>query len=208
MAAGVTAGTPSCCCTASPSTASPGVRCWTPSPRWGAPSPTIRSPTGSAPSRSRATGAAPNPYAKESAIAQVGAVMQGLGLEQCHPGRQLLRRHPGPGGGAGLPRAGRRPDPGRPLGLCPTPDHPGRGGGTAPIAAPQPLHRPQAGGPDAARILLSGPGAHHRGTRATLAIIHTRMANWDLAWGALLDRSLSSPVDISDRLDQVRCRCC
>ena len=30
------------------------------------------------------------------------------------------------------------------------------------------------------------------------------MANWDLAWGALLHRSLSSPVDVSERLDQVR----
>jgi pimeloyl-ACP methyl ester carboxylesterase len=40
--------------------------------------------------------------------------------------------------------------------------------------------------------------------REGLATIHTRMANWDLAWGALLDRSLSSPVNVSERLDRVQ----
>jgi pimeloyl-ACP methyl ester carboxylesterase len=29
------------------------------------------------------------------------------------------------------------------------------------------------------------------------------VAHWDLAWGALLHRSLSSPVDVSERLDRV-----
>jgi pimeloyl-ACP methyl ester carboxylesterase len=40
--------------------------------------------------------------------------------------------------------------------------------------------------------------------RQALATIHKRMAGWDLAWGALLDRSLSSPVDVSERLDRVQ----
>ena len=39
--------------------------------------------------------------------------------------------------------------------------------------------------------------------RQALATVHTRMARWDLAWGALLDRSLSSPVDVAERLDRV-----
>jgi pimeloyl-ACP methyl ester carboxylesterase len=40
--------------------------------------------------------------------------------------------------------------------------------------------------------------------RRDLMLVHTRVENWDLAWGELLKRSLSSPVDIHQRLGLVR----
>ena len=39
--------------------------------------------------------------------------------------------------------------------------------------------------------------------RMDLARIHTRTAGWDLAWGELLDHSLTSPVDVGERLSRV-----
>lgn len=39
--------------------------------------------------------------------------------------------------------------------------------------------------------------------RRALSTLHTDMLNWDLAWGALLAHSLSSPVTVSAQLDQI-----
>lgn len=39
--------------------------------------------------------------------------------------------------------------------------------------------------------------------RLDLARIHTRMARWDLAWGELLNHSLTTPVDVGERLRSV-----
>jgi pimeloyl-ACP methyl ester carboxylesterase len=36
--------------------------------------------------------------------------------------------------------------------------------------------------------------------RLDLARIHTRVARWDLAWGELLNHSLTTPVDVGERL--------
>jgi pimeloyl-ACP methyl ester carboxylesterase len=40
--------------------------------------------------------------------------------------------------------------------------------------------------------------------RMDLARIHTRMARWDLAWGELLNHSLTTPVDVGKRLAAVK----
>lgn len=40
--------------------------------------------------------------------------------------------------------------------------------------------------------------------RRQWADLHARTRNWDLAWGELLNRSLSSPVTVSNRLEQVQ----
>ncbi|MGD8644367.1 MAG: alpha/beta hydrolase [Chromatiales bacterium] len=40
--------------------------------------------------------------------------------------------------------------------------------------------------------------------RRRLAALHTLMRNWDLAWAELLTRSLSTPVEVSARLDELR----
>jgi pimeloyl-ACP methyl ester carboxylesterase len=39
--------------------------------------------------------------------------------------------------------------------------------------------------------------------RRRLAGLHQSMRNWDLAWAAMLNRSLSTPIDISERLAQI-----
>lgn len=39
--------------------------------------------------------------------------------------------------------------------------------------------------------------------RLDLARIHTRIARWDLAWGELLNHSLTTPVDVGERLASV-----
>ena len=39
--------------------------------------------------------------------------------------------------------------------------------------------------------------------RRELARVHTRTRHWDLAWGALINRSLSTRIDLSSRVDQI-----
>lgn len=40
-------------------------------------------------------------------------------------------------------------------------------------------------------------------SRRALTGVHRLMAGWDLAWGALLQRSLTDPVEIAERIEQV-----
>lgn len=144
-----------------------------------------------------------NPYAKESAIAELAAVMAGLDLS-----RAILVGNSS-GGTLALEVALAYPE--RITGLILV----------APwVFAQRPtLPRALADLPQLQRLsLLLGrklggstlldysyqDPRRITDTRRELALIHTRMANWDLAWGALLNCSLSSPVDVSARLDQVQ----
>lgn len=145
----------------------------------------------------------PHPYAKESAIAQLFAVLDGLGIERAH----LIGNSSG--GTLALEAALAHPERVESLILI------------APWVYAQRPTFPAAITelPQMRRLsLLIGRflGEHtllklsyqdpERITeeRRQLALIHTRMANWDLAWGELMARSLSTPVDVGERLAQVR----
>ena len=144
-----------------------------------------------------------NPYAKESGIAQVFAVMDALGVKRA----TLVGNSSG--GTLALEAALARPDRVDALILV------------APwVYALRPTFPPAVADLPQLRRLslfigrkLGDPtllsASYHDPSRITperrgFATIHTRMANWDLAWGALLHRSLSTPVDVSNRLGQVR----
>ncbi|AUB85582.1 alpha/beta fold hydrolase [Candidatus Thiodictyon syntrophicum] len=144
-----------------------------------------------------------DPYAKESAIAQVGAVMQGLGL-----GHAILVGNSS-GGTLALEAALAYPERVTGLILVAPWVHAQRPTIPAAVAQLTQLQRlslfiaRKLGNPTLLEYSYQDP-ARLTAARRDQAIIHTRVANWDLAWGALLDRSLSSAVDISDRLGQVR----
>ncbi|WP_295448705.1 alpha/beta hydrolase [uncultured Thiodictyon sp.] len=144
-----------------------------------------------------------NPYAKESAIAQVGAVMQGLGL-----GHAILVGNSS-GGTLALEAALAYPERVTGLILVAPWVYAQRPIIPAAVAQLPQLQRlslfiaRKLGDPTLLEYSYQDPSRLTAARRA-LAIIHTRVANWDLGWGALLDRSLSSTVDISDRLSQVR----
>ena len=145
----------------------------------------------------------PNPYAKESTIAQVFAVMDALGVERA----TLVGNSSG--GTLALEAALARPNRVEALILV------------APwVYAQRPTFPPAVADLPQLRRLslfigrkLGDPTLLNASyldqapitpARRGLATIHTRMANWDLAWGALLHRSLTTPVDVSERLGQVR----
>ena len=146
---------------------------------------------------------AQHPYAKEAAVAQLFAVLDELGIERAH----LIGNSSG--GTLALEAALSRPDRVESLILI------------APwVYAQRPTFPAVVTElPQMRRLsLLIGRilGEHtllnlsyHDLERITeerrqLALIHTRMANWDLAWGELMVRSLSTPVDVGERLAQVR----
>ena len=144
-----------------------------------------------------------NPYAKESAIAALGAVMQGLALD-----RVILVGNSS-GGTLALEAALAFPERVSGLILVAPWVYAQRPTIPAPIAELPQLQRlslligRKLGDPTLLEYAYQDP-AHLTPARRELARIHTRVANWDLAWGALLDRSLSSKVDIGDRLAAVR----
>jgi pimeloyl-ACP methyl ester carboxylesterase len=144
-----------------------------------------------------------NPYAKESIIAQVGAVMQGLGLDH------TILVGNSSGGSLALEAALAYPQ--RVAGLILVAPWVYAERPTVPEAVaelPQ-LRRlslllaRKLGNPTLLEYSYQDP-SHIPQARKDLAVIHTRVANWDLAWGELLDRSLTSSVDIGTRLAQVR----
>jgi len=146
---------------------------------------------------------AENPYAKASAIAQVKAVMGGLGLP-----RAILVGNSS-GGTLALEMALAHPE--RVAGLILVAPWVYAQRPTLPaVVAELPQMRRLSlliGRKLGASTLLDysyQDPARITDARRALALIHTRVAHWDLAWGALLERSLSSPVDIGARLDQVR----
>lgn len=143
-----------------------------------------------------------NPYAKESAIAQVFAVMDALGL----PKAILV----GNSSGGTLALEAALAQPQRVAGLilvAPLVYVPRPGLPTWVESLPQAQRLAlyigrRLGDPTLVRHSYAHP---ERVTpeRQALATIHTRLADWDLAWGALLDRSLSSPVTVSQHLAQI-----
>jgi pimeloyl-ACP methyl ester carboxylesterase len=144
-----------------------------------------------------------NPYAKEAAIAQVFATMDALSLP-----RAILVGNSS-GGTLALEAALARPE--RVQGLiliapwvyAQRPTMPSWVGDLPQMQRLSLFIGRKLGDPTLVRYSYAHP---ERVTpeRQALATIHTRMADWDLAWGALLDRSLSSPVNVSERLDQVQ----
>jgi pimeloyl-ACP methyl ester carboxylesterase len=146
---------------------------------------------------------AENPYAKESAIAQLFAVMDGLGVE-----RAILVGSSS-GGTLALEAALARPERVQALILV------------APwVFAQRPtLPRWLAELPQLRRVSLLiarklgdqtllrysyRDPARINSERESLARVHASLAGWDLAWGELLNRSLSTPVDVGQRLAEVR----
>ena len=144
----------------------------------------------------------PNPYAKEAAIAQVFAVMDALGVKRA----TLVGNSSG--GTLALEAALARPDRVEALILVAPWVYAQRPTFPPAVADLPQLRRlslyiaRQLGDPTLVHYSYHDP-ARITPERQRLATIHTRMANWDLAWGALLHRSLSSPVDVSERLGQV-----
>lgn len=144
-----------------------------------------------------------NPYAKESAIAQVFATMDTLGL----PKAILVGNSSG--GTLALEAALARPERVAGLVLIAPWVYAQRQTMPAWVGNLPQLQRlslfigRKLGDPTLVRYSYAHP---ERVTpeRQALATIHKRMANWDLAWGALLDRSLSSPVNVSERLDRAQ----
>lgn len=144
-----------------------------------------------------------NPYAKESIIAQVGSVMQGLDLD-----RTILV---GNSSGGTLALEAALAFPQRVAGLILAAPWVYAGRPTFPVAVaelPQ-LRRlslliaRKLGNPTLLEYSYQDPSRIPQ-ARRDQAILHTRMAHWDLAWGELLDRSLTSSVDIGARLAQVQ----
>ena len=144
-----------------------------------------------------------NPYAKESAIGQVFATMDTLGL----PKAILVGNSSG--GTLALEAALAHPE--RVEGLilvapwvyAQRPTMPSWVGDLPQLQRLSLFIARKLGDPTLVRYSYAHP---ERVTpeRQALATIHTRMAHWDLGWGALLDRSLSSPVDVSERLYRVQ----
>jgi pimeloyl-ACP methyl ester carboxylesterase len=143
-----------------------------------------------------------NPYDKAAALDQLFAVMDGLGV-----GRAVLVGSSS-GGTLALEAALARPERVQALLLI------------APwVYAQRPTlpvwlaHLPQMqrlslliarklGASTLLRLSYAEPEAI-TAERLELARIHTRMARWDLAWGELLDHSLTTPVDVGQRLGSV-----
>jgi pimeloyl-ACP methyl ester carboxylesterase len=146
---------------------------------------------------------AADPYAKESAIAQVFAVMDQLGLE-----RAILVGNSS-GGTLAMEAALARPERVEALILVAPWVYAQRPTLPAAVADLPQLQRlslfiaRQLGDPTLLEYSYHDP-ARITAARREQARLHTQVADWDLAWGALLHRSLSTPVDISARLEQVR----
>jgi pimeloyl-ACP methyl ester carboxylesterase len=145
-----------------------------------------------------------NPYAREAAVAQVLAFMDALGVD-----RAILV---GNSSGGTLALEVALADPQRVAGLVLV----------APwvyvrrpvfptfIADSLPMRRlslliARRLGSDGGLLEFSYADPSRIGAeRRRLAALHTRVRNWDLAWAELLTRSLSTPVEVSARLEEVR----
>ena len=144
-----------------------------------------------------------NPYAKESIIAQVGTVMQGLGLD-----RTILV---GNSSGGTLALEAALAFPQRVTGLilvapwvyAQRPTFPLTVAELPQVRRLSLLLARKLGHPTLLEYAYQDPSRIPQ-TRRDQAIIHTRMANWDLAWGEMLDRSLTNGIDIDRRLAQVQ----
>ena len=144
-----------------------------------------------------------NPYSKESAIAQAGAVMSALDLHN------VILAGNSSGGTLALEAALAFPERVSGLILVAPWVHAQRPTFPEWVAESPQLERislfiaRKLGNPTLLQYSYQDP-AKVRPQRREEALLHTRVANWDLAWGALLDRSLMSRVDIAERLAQVR----
>lgn len=144
-----------------------------------------------------------NPYSKESAIAQAGAVMGALELHN------VILVGNSSGGTLALEAALAFPDRVSGLILVAPWVHAQRPTFPDWVAESPQLERislfiaRKLGNPTLLEYSYQDP-AKVTLQRSEEALLHTRVANWDLAWGALLDRSLMSSVDIAERLAQVR----
>lgn len=144
-----------------------------------------------------------NPYAKDAAIAQLFAVMDGLGLQ-----RAILVGNSS-GGTLAMEAALAHPDRVQALILIAPWVYAKRPTLPAWLAGLPQMRRLSLliGRKLGAKTLLGFSYAHpERVTpeRQRLASIHTWMAGWDLAWAELINRSLSSPVDVGQRLAAIR----
>ena len=144
----------------------------------------------------------PNPYAKEAAIAQLFAFMDALGIK-----RAILVGNSS-GGTLAMEAALAKPERVERLILVAPWVYAQRPTLPAAVAELPQLRRlslliaRKLGQGGLLDYSYADPGRLDEDRRA-LMTIHTRMANWDLAWGELLNRSLSSPVTVSERLDQI-----
>jgi pimeloyl-ACP methyl ester carboxylesterase len=144
----------------------------------------------------------PHPYAKEAAIAQLFAVLDRLGIERAH----LIGNSSG--GTLALEAALAHPERVESLILIAPWVYAQRPTFPGPVTElPQMRRLSLLIGRFLGEHTLLGLSYHdpERITpqRRELALIHTRVANWDLAWGELMARSLSTPVDVGERLAQI-----
>ena len=144
----------------------------------------------------------PNPYAKEAAIAQLFAFMDALGIQRA----TLVGNSSG--GTLAMEAALARPERVERLILVAPWVYAQRPTLPAAVAELPQLRRislligRKLGEGGLLDYSYADPGRLDE-ERRSLMKIHTRVANWDLAWGELLNRSLSSPVTVSTRLDQI-----
>lgn len=144
----------------------------------------------------------PNPYAKEAAIAQLLAFMDALGVE-----RAVLVGNSS-GGTLAMEAALARPE--RVAGLILVAPWVYAQRPTLPAwlaELPQPRRLSLLIGRKLGEGVLldysyADPGRITDQRRA-LMTVHAQVRDWDLAWGELLDRSLSSPVTVSAHLAQL-----
>jgi pimeloyl-ACP methyl ester carboxylesterase len=146
---------------------------------------------------------ADNPYAKEATISQLFGFMDALGVDRAW----LVGNSSG--GTLAMEAALARPE--RVAGLilvapwvfAQRPTMP------AGIAELYPLRRlslfigRQLGEGVLLDYSYADPGRIEEGRRRRM-LIHTPVRDWDLAWGELLNRSLSTPVTVKERLSEIR----
>lgn len=146
----------------------------------------------------------PSPFSKEAALMQLFAVMDALGLE-----RAVLVGNSS-GGTLALEAALARPERVEALILVAPWVYVTRPTLPAAVASLPQLHRlslliARKLGENAALLDLSYADASAiSDVRRDRFAVHTRMAGWDLAWGELLALSLSTPVTVSEHLEEVR----
>lgn len=143
-----------------------------------------------------------NPYAKTAVIAQLFAVMDGLGVE-----RAVLVGSSS-GGTLALEAALARPERVQALILIAPWVYAQRPTLPAWLAELPQMRRlslligRKLGASTLLQLSYAQPERIAPERRA-LAQLHTQVARWDLAWGALLSRSLTTPVDVGQRLPSV-----
>jgi pimeloyl-ACP methyl ester carboxylesterase len=144
----------------------------------------------------------PNPYAKEAAIAQLFAFMDALGIERA----TLV----GNSSGGTLALEAALAEPARVEGLiliapwvfAQRPTLPAFVAELPQLRRLSLLIGRKLGEGVLLDLSYADAGRIDDERRAEMTV-HTRMAGWDIAWGELLNRSLSSPVTVSARLGEV-----